>query len=465
MAKIEKQPQVKTKKYMARQEREERQTRTILIITIAIGAVILGLVLYGIVDQLIVRPRTPVARVGDTVIRVKSFESTVQYSRVQTLNQAYQYYSYASYLGEFGQNFLNTALEMVTELNNPVSFGSNVLNEMIDNEIVRQEAAARGIFVTDEEIDNAIKAAFGFFPDGTPTPTQTATIQSTPTLSATQLALVTLTSTPTQSPEDTLDSDFDIEDIEGDDFFVEDEETSEFTEEGSDEIPFTETIAETPTPELSPTITPTPTVYTTEIFGQDIKDFNNLYKAYNFNIDDLRAIFEVDLLRRKLVEVIAADVEPFKDEVWARHILVQTEEEAQDVLDMLADGKDWHELAAEVSTDTSNKDQGGDLGWFDDQTMVDPFSEAAFKLEVGEISDPVATEFGFHIIQVLGKHETQISESELLTKKNEVFTSWLSDQRSARNDIVIYDVWEKFAPQKPQVPVEFLTQLYQSTMQ
>jgi len=224
-------------------------------------------------------------------------------------------------------------------------------------------------------------------------------------------------------------------------------------------------VEETPTPEESPTTTPSPTVYTTEIYGQDIKDFNELYKIYNFDIKDLRKIFEVDLLRQKLAEEMGADVEPFKEEVWARHILVETEEEAQDVLTMLADGKDWHELAAEVSLDESNKDQGGDLGWFDNQTMVLPFTDAAFQLEIGEISEPVETDFGFHIIQVLGKRETQLTDDELLTKKNEIFTSWLSAERNDRSDIEIYDSWEKYVPDTPQVPVDFMTQLYQSTMQ
>lgn len=455
MAKIEKPPQVKKNKFIARHEREARQTRTILIITIALGAIILGLVLYGIVDQLIVKPRTPVAKVGDTVIRVRDFESTVQYSRIQTLNQAYNYYTYASYFGEYGQSFLDTALNMVTELNNPVAYGSQVLDEMIDNEIVRQEAAVRGISVSEEEIDKAIQAAFGFFPDGTPTPTQTATLQSTPTLSKTQLSLITLTSTPTEIPEATPTLTEYIE------------EQTEVSEEATDEDITVENpeVEETPTPEESPTTTPSPTVYTTEIYGQDIKDFNELYKIYNFDIKDLRKIFEVDLLRQKLAEEMGADVEPFKEEVWARHILVETEEEAQDVLTMLADGKDWHELAAEVSLDESNKDQGGDLGWFDNQTMVLPFTDAAFQLEIGEISEPVETDFGFHIIQVLGKRETQLTDDELLTKKNEIFTSWLSAERNDRSDIEIYDSWEKYVPDTPQVPVDFMTQLYQSTMQ
>jgi parvulin-like peptidyl-prolyl isomerase len=426
--------------------------------------VILGLVLYGIVDQLIVRPRIAVAKVGDTVIRVRDFKSTVQYSRIQTLNQAYNYYTYASYFGEYGQSFLDTALDMVTELNNPVAYGSQVLDEMIDNEIIRQEAAARGISVSEDEIDLALQAAFGFFPGGTPTPTQTATLQSTPTLSLTQLALVPQTSTPTEISEATPTL---TEDIEGQSEEEAETEEVEIADETTDEEIAVENleVEVTPTPETSPTITPSPTVYTTEIFAQDIKDFNDLYKIYNFNIEDLRRIFEVDLLREKLAAEIGADVEPFKEEVWARHILVETEEEAEEVLALLSEGKDWNELAAEFSIDESNKDQGGDLGWFDNQTMVAPFTDAAFQLEIGEISEPIETDFGFHIIQGLGKRETQLTDDELLARRNDIFNSWLSEQRNDRSDIEIYDSWEKYVPDTPQVPVDFMTQLYQSTMQ
>ena len=182
---------------------------------------------------------------------------------------------------------------------------------------------------------------------------------------------------------------------------------------------------------------------------------------YDFDIKNLRDIFEVELLKEKLIEVISVELEPVKDEVWARHILVETEEEALDVLSKLDDGGDFHELAAEYSTDESNREEGGNLGWFDKDTMVTEFSEVAFNLEEGEISDPVETTYGFHIIQVLGKRESQIPEAEFEGDKLDVFNTWLSMQRDARDDIVIHDEWEEYVPITPEIPQQFLAALYQ----
>lgn len=96
-----------------------------------------------------------------------------------------------------------------------------------------------------------------------------------------------------------------------------------------------------------------------------------------------------------------------QEEVEARHILVETEAEAEEVAELLDEGEDFVELAREYSTDQSNKDDGGYLGFFGRGRMVEPFEEAAFSLSPGEYSDPVETEFGFHIIEVLDRKDQE----------------------------------------------------------
>jgi peptidyl-prolyl cis-trans isomerase C len=92
-------------------------------------------------------------------------------------------------------------------------------------------------------------------------------------------------------------------------------------------------------------------------------------------------------------------------EVRARHILVPTEAEAKAILVELNKGTDFAELARQKSKDPGAASQGGDLGYFTKEQMVPEFSEVAFKLDKGKLSDPVKTQFGWHIIKVEDKRK------------------------------------------------------------
>jgi peptidyl-prolyl cis-trans isomerase C len=91
-----------------------------------------------------------------------------------------------------------------------------------------------------------------------------------------------------------------------------------------------------------------------------------------------------------------------EEEVHARHILVPTEEEAKAILAQLKGGADFATLAKEKSKDPGAAD-GGDLGYFTKDQMVPEFAEVAFRLDKGQLSDPVKTQFGWHIIKVEDK--------------------------------------------------------------
>jgi peptidyl-prolyl cis-trans isomerase C len=93
---------------------------------------------------------------------------------------------------------------------------------------------------------------------------------------------------------------------------------------------------------------------------------------------------------------------PNEEEVHARHILVATEGEAKDIEAQLKNGADFATLAKQKSKDPGAA-EGGDLGYFSKEQMVPEFAEAAFKLDKGQISDPVKTQFGWHIIKVEDK--------------------------------------------------------------
>lgn len=122
----------------------------------------------------------------------------------------------------------------------------------------------------------------------------------------------------------------------------------------------------------------------------------------------------------------------------ASHILVKEEEEAKNILKELKDGKKFEEAAKEYSQCPS-KEKGGDLGYFEKGKMVPEFEEVAFKLEVGEISEPVKTQFGYHIIQIADKKdssvmpfeevEKQIENYILTNKQNEKFKTYTDSVR------------------------------------
>ena len=105
---------------------------------------------------------------------------------------------------------------------------------------------------------------------------------------------------------------------------------------------------------------------------------------------------------RKLYDDQVKLIKP-EEEAQARHILVDTEDVAKQVAQKLKDGGDFAALAKEFSKDPGSKDNGGDLGYFARGQMVPQFEEAVFKLNKGDVSDPVKTQFGWHIIKLEDK--------------------------------------------------------------
>src|SRR3954470_23080593 len=109
-----------------------------------------------------------------------------------------------------------------------------------------------------------------------------------------------------------------------------------------------------------------------------------------------------------------------EQEVHARHILVETEEQAKKIEDELKKGADFAELAKKESKDPGASD-GGDLGFFTKDQMVPEFSAAAFALEPGKISDPVKTQFGWHVIKVEEKRARKAPDFEQVKPQIETY--------------------------------------------
>nr|WP_295971168.1 peptidylprolyl isomerase [uncultured Bacillus sp.] len=154
-----------------------------------------------------------------------------------------------------------------------------------------------------------------------------------------------------------------------------------------------------------------------EIKEQLGENFQMALLQYGYEDEDaFKEAIKISMLEEKAtlktVKVTEKDVkkyydEKYKPEIKARHILVADEETAKKVKEKLDAGEKFEDLAKEYSTDTGTAAKGGDLGWFGPGAMVAEFEEAAYALNKNEISGPVQTQNGFHIIQVTDKKKAE----------------------------------------------------------
>ncbi|MFO8191526.1 MAG: peptidylprolyl isomerase [Bacillota bacterium] len=192
-----------------------------------------------------------------------------------------------------------------------------------------------------------------------------------------------------------------------------------------------------------------------ENFNGSEEELQSVLEYYGITMDSLRNDARLNLLIEKLAEQRIdiseekarqffednSDLFDQPEEIEARHILVETEEEAVEVTARLNEGEDFAALAQEYSTDQSNKDEGGYLGYFGRGEMVEQFEIAAFNLDVGEISEPVATEFGYHIVEILDRREEEKAVYEEVS--DEVFEMMADEQMNEEINLILQELHEK----------------------
>lgn len=415
-----KSPKIISKKHLARVERERRQTRWIIAVSVLILSIVFLSILYGILNETLFLNYKVIETVNGEDVSVREFQARVKATREQLVNQYLYYYQMAMMFGmdpstdsSLSQYFSN----IQAQLDSPETLANQVLTYIEDDLFVKQYARDNGITVTEAEIEAEIQNTYSYFPEGTRTPTLTPTSFTYSTLSAEQLLLVTATSTPTLAP--------------------------------------------TPTPTVqvtkASTVTPAPsaTPITEEGFAQSYQEAIAHYRTLGFSEQMFREIFfENALYRRKVRAVIAADVPHVEEQVWARHILVADEASAKAIYALLMDGVDFAKLASEYSTDTGSKAGGGDLGWFGPGDMVAEFEIAAYALDIGEISQPVKSQHGYHIIQVLGHENRPLTEEEYQNAVDVAFDAWLQERRAGSTMAVSPDLLS-YVPTKPNLQEAF----------
>jgi parvulin-like peptidyl-prolyl isomerase len=433
-------PVAPTRKHLARAERERRQKRAIIYGVIAVAVVVVAVIGFGFFDQLVIQPRQPVARVSGTAISLGDFQKAVRYQRYLIITQQYQQLvRLATIFGSDAQSlqyYQQQISQVQSYLADSETLGRQVLNNLVDDQIIRQEAARRGITVSKEEVDARMQETFGFFPNGTVVPSATPTDFPTdvpPTVNPTLAAV--WTPTPTLTPTAAASA------------------------------------APTQTPIATGTAGPTATPFTAQAYATRVTSYTTVLKqSAGLSEADFRHFIESEIYREKLIKVISADVPTTVEQVWARHILISVSDTASDTVKLAAQAKindllvklrngqdDFANLARQVSEDTGSGAKGGDLGWFKKGDMVAEFEQVAFNTPVGQISDPVKTQFGWHIIQVLGHENRPLTATQIDTARQKAFDDWLQKQRDGADPlgqqiVEILDTWSGKVPTDPVLP-------------
>ncbi len=444
MAKQKRRINITSRKQLARLERENLQRRAIIFGAIFVAVVVIGITAFGLIKEGFIDPQKPVVTVDDEEVNLREFQTWARFKRFQLVNQYANYFSFMQSFGDEGtQSLIENNLRQIQFQLEPFFLGATVIDEIVADILIRQEAESRGITVTAAEVDQYIAENFFLhYPDGTPTPIPTQEPIPTSTLTSLQMTLV-----PQEPTDESEPAEEDTTDAEGTEAEQSEAEGAETEAEGSDAD---ETEAE-------PTVTfPTPTVLSDEAYQAELQDYLSYINSFaDVTEEDLRWMIEADIYQQRLMEAMTADIETEEEQVWARHILVAEEEETALVFERLDAGEAFPDLAMELSTDTGSGALGGDLGWFGAGQMVAPFEEAAFALEIGEISNPVESNFGWHIIQVLGRDVRQISNDRVQQLQQQSFQDWLAQARE-NADIVIDDTWSEDVPDTPTIPPHLL---------
>lgn len=425
--------QLVTKKHLARQQRERLQNRYILFISVGVIIIVVGLIGYGVLQQFILQPQQPVAKVADTVITTKQFQTYSRYKRLQFIQQYQQYQQFAQLFGS-DQNSLNYIQQYLSQIEyqlQPTNVGQIALDDLIANQIIQQEADKLGITVSDSEVNEALENYFGYYPNGTPTSTLTNVPVPTSTLNPTQLVLVPATATPSPTATSTPIL------------------TPTITETQQAVSP-TPTGSITSTPASTSTPLPTATPYTLQAYQKDLSSYmSNIHTFAGLTEADFRWIFGMQLLRQKVMDAVTGNVPRVQDQVWARHIVVSDQAKAKSIYDRLANGGDFIIIANEVMTNTTTTTI--DLGWFGTGALEANAEKVVFNMEIGQFSEPIQTANGWEIYQVLGHEKRTLTDSQYSTLKQTEFQTWITQQENAQN-IEKYDIWKTRVPTIPTIP-------------
>jgi parvulin-like peptidyl-prolyl isomerase len=410
--------QTQTRKQIALSRREREQVRRVYIglgIVVALTVIVLAV---GLVQTFIIEPNSPVAIVNGEKISTGAYRTRVRYERFLLDNQYLQLLQQQQaasaqaendQLSEFLANQYQQLANQTLQQRSVVD--RQTLDRMIEDKLIADEAAARGITVSEEEVDEFINRILAGRQGGLTAAAANETAEARVEASATAALW---TPTPTFTPSPTITA------------------TTEVTP--------TTTPVDTPTPAPTPTFN---IIDKSTLSTEYTNWLNTLAESVDLNEATYRQFIRKSILREKLQEAIGNETPKIAEQARARHILVETEEEAQTVIERLKAGEDFGDLARELSLDTASGANGGDLGFVPRGRFVEPIDKAVFSLPIGEISEPIESQFGWHVIEVLEREERELSAIDYRQAQQQAFTDWLEQ---ARSEAEIEDLWTLDSP-------------------
>jgi parvulin-like peptidyl-prolyl isomerase len=160
--------------------------------------------------------------------------------------------------------------------------------------------------------------------------------------------------------------------------------------------------------------------------------FDEWLQATGQTRDDYKEMLRQSILAQRVMEVVTEGVPTEAEQVHARHIVVESEEEGEGILAALEEGVDFVTLARQHSVDVATKDNGGDLGWFPRGLVAPELESAAFALQPGQVSDPIPLGEGYHIVQVVEREAARPLSPEMqIDLQRATFEQWLEELRAA----------------------------------
>lgn len=390
------QNKIENRRHLARAEKDALQQRRLIMALSIVGGFILLILLGGLIFTYVVKPSQAIATVNGAKITRQAYEKRVLYERfmldeqIDYLTLQYQQWSQSLQDDTTGL-FDSIKSQAEQQLNQMYSERANVdrsaLDNLIEEMLVATEAAKRGLTVSNDEVDKAYQDIAASRSGGVTQASAQSTITARTNATATAL-LFTPTPVPTLAAGET---------------------------------------APTPAPTTSPQPTPTINILTGDAMTTAISTWETtLRDEAHMTPADIRQLVYNTLLKQKLTKAMGDEVPTVALQAHARHILVATEDEAKAAKAKIEGGEDFAAVAAEVSTDTGTAQDGGDLGWFPQGAMITEFDKAAFSQEIGKISDPIQTQYGWHLVEVLAREDRELDQTSLNRAKSVAYSKWLT---------------------------------------